>query len=79
MSKVVTLCSAKPGFDIEETYQLWYKNHRPYAKKYLSPELRKYRFSTVIRTLPVEFDKTIGSGGGVEDINLGFQNSTLMT
>jgi len=67
MIKVISIGSVKPGKTVEEAYELWRDKHQAYAKKYLLPELRKYKFDKIIRSVRVITDK----GGLGEEINVG--------
>lgn len=67
MIKVMAICSAKPGKNVEEVYQLWKRTHPAYAKKYLLPELRKYKFDKIISSVKVISDKGELAG----EINVG--------
>lgn len=67
MIKVMSIISVKPGKTVEEVYQLWRNKHQAYAKKYLLPELRKYKFDKIISSVKVISDK----GALGEEINLG--------
>jgi hypothetical protein len=47
MIKLISTFGVKAGYDPEETYQLWIKEHVPYIKK-LMPELRGYVIGRVV-------------------------------
>ncbi len=51
MVKVISTFGLKPGYDPEETYQLWIKEHVPYVKKTLHPELRGYVIGRVVQSV----------------------------
>jgi len=51
MVKFIAIIRIKPGFDLEETWQLWTKEHAPVSKKGLLPEVRKYTLHRVVKTL----------------------------
>jgi hypothetical protein len=51
MVKMVTSFRLKPGFDPEESYQLWLKKHVPYVKTVMSPELKGYVVGRVVHSL----------------------------
>ena len=65
MIKVMSICSVKPGKTVEEVYQLWKTKHIGYAKKYLLPELRKYKFDKIVSSVKVITDQ------GAAEINMG--------
>jgi len=48
MIKLISTFGLKPGYDPEETYQLWIKKHVPYIKKLMSPELKGYVIGRVV-------------------------------
>lgn len=51
MIKLISTFALKDEYDPEETYQLWIKEHIPYVKKMLLPELRGYVIGRVRRSL----------------------------
>jgi hypothetical protein len=51
MIKLISTFALKPGYDPEETYQLWIKEHIPYVKKMMSPELKGYVIGRVLHSL----------------------------
>jgi hypothetical protein len=51
MIKLISTFALKPGYDPEETYQLWIKDHIPYVKKIMSPELKGYVIGRVLHSL----------------------------
>ena len=51
MVKVISTFGLRPGYDPEETYQLWIKEHVPYIKKTLHPELRGYVTGRVVQSV----------------------------
>jgi hypothetical protein len=51
MIKVISTFGLKPGYDPEETYQLWIKEHIPYVKKTMYPELKGYVIGRVVHSL----------------------------
>ena len=51
MVKVISTFGLRPGYDPEETYQLWTKEHVPYIKKTLHPELRGYVIGRVVQSV----------------------------
>ena len=51
MVKVISTFGLKPGYDPEETYQLWIKEHVPYVKKTMHPELRGYVIGRVVQSV----------------------------
>ncbi len=48
MVKLITTFRLKPGFDPEESYQLWIEKHAPNVKKRMHPELKEYIVGRVI-------------------------------
>ena len=50
MVKLITTFRLKPGFDPDESYQLWINKHVPYVKKMMSPELQGYIVGRVLHT-----------------------------
>lgn len=51
MIKLISTFGLKPEFDPEETYQLWIKEHIPYVKKTMHPELKGYVIGRVLHNL----------------------------
>lgn len=51
MVKLISTFCLKPGYDPEESYQLWIREHVPYAKKMMSPELTGYVIGRVLYSL----------------------------
>ncbi len=51
MIKVISTFGLKPGYDPEETYQLWIREHVPYVKKTMQPELKGYVIGRVVHSL----------------------------
>jgi len=51
MIKLISTFALKPGYDPEETHQLWIKEHIPYVKKLMSPELKGYVIGRVLHSL----------------------------
>jgi hypothetical protein len=51
MIKLISTFGLKPGFDPEETYQLWIREHVPYVKKTMHPELKGYVVGRVVHSL----------------------------
>ena len=60
MVKLITSFRLKPGFDPEETYQLWLKKHVPYVKTVMSPELKGYVVGRVVHS-PGKGDEYFGA------------------
>lgn len=54
MFKIITTFRLKPGFDPEESYQLWIKDHVPFIKKVMKPELKGYVIGRVRHNLGEE-------------------------
>ena len=48
MVKFISTFSLKPDYDPDETYQIWVKEHVPYVKKVMIPELRQYVIGRVL-------------------------------
>ncbi len=51
MVKVISTFGLKAAYDPEQTYQLWIKEHIPYVKKMLHPELKGYVIGRVVHSL----------------------------
>ena len=51
MIKYISIFRLKPGYDPEESYQLWIKEHVPYVKKMMHPELKGYVTGRVIHNM----------------------------
>jgi len=48
MVTYMSIIRLKPGFDPDESYQLWRSKHSTRAKEVLRPELKKYTTARVI-------------------------------
>jgi uncharacterized protein (TIGR02118 family) len=55
MVKLITTFRLRPGFDPEESYQLWMEKHVPNVKKRMCPELKGYIVGKVIHNPGEEF------------------------
>lgn len=55
MVKLITTFRLEPGFDLEESYQLWIEKHVPNVKKRMYPELKGYVIGRVIHNPRDEF------------------------
>jgi len=42
MVKFIAVIRIKPGYDPEETWQIWTKEHAPRTKKTLGADVKKY-------------------------------------
>ena len=51
MVKFLALIRLKPGYDPDETWELWRDNHTVWAKQRLLPELKQYSINRVVTTL----------------------------
>lgn len=51
MVKFVGLIRLKPGYDPDESWELWRKKHTVWAKNILRPELKEYHINRVISTI----------------------------
>jgi len=51
MVKVISTFGLSEGYDPEETYQLWIREHIPYVKQRLHPELKGYIIGRVVHSL----------------------------
>ncbi len=51
MIKILSIFALKPGYDPKESYQLWIKEHVPYVKKTMYPELKGYIVGKVVHGL----------------------------
>jgi len=51
MIKLISTFALKPEYDPEDTYQLWIREHVPYVKKTLLPELQGYVIGRVRRSV----------------------------
>jgi hypothetical protein len=51
MIKIISTFALKSGYDPEESYQLWIKEHVPYVKKTMHPELKGYIVGRVVHGL----------------------------
>jgi hypothetical protein len=60
MVKLITTLRLKPGFDRDESYQLWINKRIPYVKKTLHPELKGYVVGRVIHN-PTKGDEFFGA------------------
>ena len=49
MVKYISIFQLKQGYDAEETYQIWIKEHVPYVKKTMEPELKGYVVGRVVQ------------------------------
>ena len=50
MIKILSIFALKPGYDPEESYQLWVNEHVPYVKR-MMPELKGYIVGKVVHGL----------------------------
>jgi uncharacterized protein (TIGR02118 family) len=48
MVKHMSIITLKPGFDPDESYDLWRTSHAPRMKGKLQPELKEYTISRVV-------------------------------
>jgi len=51
MVKYISIFQLKQGYDAEESYQIWIKEHAPYIKKVMQPELKGYIIGRVIENM----------------------------
>jgi hypothetical protein len=55
MVKLITTFRLRPGFDPEQSYQLWIEKHVPNVKKRMHPELKAYAIGRVVFNPGEEF------------------------
>lgn len=60
MIKLISTFRLKPGFDPDESYQLWMNKHVPYVKKIMHPELKGYVIGRVLHN-PAKGDEYFGA------------------
>jgi hypothetical protein len=51
MIKYISIFQLKQDYDPEETYQMWLKEHVPYVKKVMKPELEGYIVGRVVESM----------------------------
>jgi len=51
MVKYINIFQLKQGYDPEESYQIWIKEHVPYIKKMMKPELKGYIIGRVVENM----------------------------
>jgi len=51
MVKFIAVIRIKPGYDPDETWQIWTKEHAQRTKKTLGADVRKYTIQRVIKPL----------------------------
>ena len=59
MFKFISVFALKPGYDADDTYKLWLKEHAPNVKAIQSPELKKYVIGRVVHN-PTPGEKFFG-------------------
>jgi len=67
MVKYISIFRLKPGYDPQESYQIWMNEHVPYVKEVMSPELTGYVVGRVVHDMTNE-EKFFGS------VQLSFEN-----
>lgn len=67
MVKYISIFRLKPGYDPQETHQIWMNEHIPYVKEVMSPELTSYVVGKVIHNM-TEGETFFGS------VQLGFRS-----
>jgi uncharacterized protein (TIGR02118 family) len=60
MFKLISTFGLKPGYDPEETFKLWKREHVPMIKKLMHPELKGYVIGRVVHS-PGKGEKFFGS------------------
>jgi hypothetical protein len=67
MVKYISIFRLKPGFDPQESYQIWMNEHVPYVKEVMSQELTGYVVGKVVHDM-TKGEKFFGS------VQLSFQS-----